>query len=456
MISIAVLGAGRSAGYFIDYTINLCKDRGWRLTIADMQTSHLEKYQADFPSLALMNASLNEQNERLRVIEGADWVVSLLPAFMHVDVAKDCLIKGCNLATASYVSEEMQELGAEAEKKGLIFLNECGLDPGIDHMSAVKIINDLRANGAEIIGYKSYCGGLIAPQFNDNPWKYKFSWNPRNVILAGNGVSTALLDGEIKVIPYHHNFQRPEEILMPDDSAYEAYINRDSLSYQSIYDLEDVKTMVRGTLRYPGYCRAWNILIHLGLTDNSYKYPLSEGMTYKEFLCSFLLGNNHTDIIDSIRQTIGMPDYEQDAIDKVLWTGLNSNEIVPTDTQGSPAAILQNLLEKKWLLKEDDHDLVVMQHQVKFTLEGETKMFVSSLHLEGEGRVSTAMSKTVGLPLAIAVKTLIDNPSKKKGIVIPIYKGIYEPVLEELKSFGVEFSEKVISLSEPVTESKPE
>ena len=455
MISITVLGAGRSAGYFIDYTIELCKLRNWRLTIADIHTTHLEKYQADFPSLLLKNVTLNDQAARLNVIEGADWVISLLPAFMHVDVAIDCLQAGCNLATASYVSEKMHELGAEAEKKGLVFLNECGLDPGIDHMSAVKIIHELRKQGAEIIGYKSYCGGLIAPQSNDNPWKYKFSWNPRNVVLAGSGVSTALIDGEIKVIPYHHNFQRPEEILMPDGTAYEAYINRDSLSYQSIYDLENVQTMVRGTLRYPGYCRAWNLLIHLGLTDNSYTYPLIEGTTYKEFFHSFLLGNNHDDISDSIRQSIGMPHYEQEAIDKVLWTGLNSEEIIPMDTQGSPAEILQNLLEKKWMLKENDKDLVVMQHQVSYLMDGKMNMLTSSLHLEGEGRVSTAMSKTVGLPLAIAVKTLIDQPIDKKGIVIPIYDSIYEPVLKELAEFGIVFKENSYTLSESISEGKP-
>ena len=454
MRSILVLGAGRSAGFFIDYIVKLSKERNWKLTIADLSVNHLESLKAINSSVDLQQVELSNAEARRKLIKEYDWVVSLLPAFMHVEIAKDCLRELSNFATASYVSDEMRLLGKVAEEKGLIFLNECGLDPGIDHMSAMKIIHELQENGSEVIGYQSYCGGLVAPEYANNPWKYKFSWNPRNVVLAGNGTSTSLVDGYLKVTPYHLNFQRPIPIKMPGNEAYEGYINRDSLSYQSVYGLKNVKTMVRGTLRYPGYCRAWNLFIHLGLTDHTYKHPIKKGMTYREFFHSYLLGNDHTDIAASIRNTLGMEDYEDDAINKVLWTGINEDEVIPENHDGSPSSILQGLLERKWKLEKDDKDLIVMQHQFEYLKNGKQHKIISSLQLEGEGNKGTAMAKTVGLPLAIAVKTLIDKPIKKKGIVIPIYKEIYKPVLEELEGYGIKFTEEV--LLESVTESKPE
>lgn len=454
MASIAVLGAGRSAGYFIEYFVGLCREQNWKLKIADLNVDHLKHYQENFPLLELVSAELSKEEERETVISGCDWVVSLLPAFMHPDVAKNCLSAGCNLATASYVSDEMKVLGEQAAEKGLVFLNECGLDPGIDHMSAMKIMDELRTKGATITGFQSYCGGLIAPDYlQDNPWKYKFSWNPRNVILAGNGTSTGLKDGTMKVIPYQRNFQFPVKIQLHTGDEYDGYMNRDSLSYQSVYNLENLNTMIRGTLRYPGYCRAWNIFIHLGITDNSYLYPLKAGMTYQEFFHSFLNGNDHNDISASIRNTLGMPEYEQEAIDKIIWTGINSNSLISLK-EGSPAAILQELLEQKWKLEKEDKDLVVMQHLINYTLNDEEFTFRSSLSIQGDGSYNTAMSKTVGLPLAMAVKQFLFKTIDLKGIVVPIYPEIYNPVLTELEQYGICFIEETIS--EPVSESKPE
>lgn len=454
MYSIVILGAGRSAGYLIDYFVTLCGSQNWSLKIVDFNVSHLAKYEGASASIEIISASLDVVEKRRAIIQGADWVISLLPAFMHADIAKDCLLETCNLATASYVSEEMRQLGHEAAKKGLVFLNECGLDPGIDHMSAMKIIDELRGKGANITGFESYCGGLIAEDsLGDNPWKYKFSWNPRNVILAGNGASTGLINGKLKVVPYHRNFQFPTLVEMPDGKKFDAYINRDSLSYQSVYDLEDVSTMIRGTLRYPGYCRAWNIMVHLGLTDHTYDFPLQKGMTYKEFFQSFLSGNDHNDPKASIRKSIGFPDYEAEAIEKVLWTGLNDEDMIPLE-KGSPASILQALLEKKWKLEKEDKDLVVMQHRITFSFNDESQTYLSSLVLEGENSTQTAMSKTVGLPLAMTVKQFLINNLPHRGIVLPIHADIYTPVLSELETHDIRFREQIVS--ETVTEGKPE
>jgi saccharopine dehydrogenase-like NADP-dependent oxidoreductase len=440
MSLIVVLGAGRSAGFFIDYTLDFTKQIGWNIRIVDINTSHLDSKKIDNPQLELVNGELSDDHVRLELIRGATWVVSLLPAFMHVKVAKDCLHEVCNLATASYVGEEMDSLSIKAESKGLIFLNECGLDPGIDHMSAVKIIHNIQNKGGKVLSFKSFCGGLVAEDCNNNPWGYKFSWNPRNVILAGQGTASFLNQGKLKYQPYQHVFQNPEVIVLPDGKTYEGYPNRDSIGYVEVYNLKNVETIVRGTLRYPGYCRAWNIFVHLGLTDDTYLYQLEEGTTYLEFFESFLM-QNKMPIGDRIRATIGMNDYEEDAIDRVLWTGINSNEVIPLKS-GSPAVILQNLLERKWKLQSTDRDLVVMQHLINYDLNGKSYEIKSSLCIEGEGDQRTAMSKTVGLPLAIALKTLITNPISEKGVIIPILPSIYEPVLKELESYGILFKEQ--------------
>lgn len=440
MSLIVVLGAGRSAGYFIDYTLAFTKEFGWKIRIVDLNTSHLASKTIDNPQLELVNGELANDHERLKLIEGATWVVSLLPAFMHVKVAKDCLAISCNLATASYVGEEMNSFSPEAQKKGLIFLNECGLDPGIDHMSAVKILHQIQNKGGKVISFKSYCGGLIAADCIDNPWGYKFSWNPRNVILAGQGTASFLHFGKVKYRPYQHVFQNPEVFVLPDGNSYEGYPNRDSISYKNVYELNEVQTLIRGTLRYPGFCRAWNILVHLGLTDDTYSFQLSEGITYREFFESFLVEND-LPIKARIKETIGMPDYEEEAIDRIIWTGLMSEEVIPLKS-GSPAVILQNLLEQKWKLQESDRDLVVMQHLISYELDGETFEIKSSLCIEGEKDQRTAMSKTVGLPLAIALKTLITQPIQEKGVIIPILPAIYEPVLQELESHGIYFEEQ--------------
>lgn len=445
MKRIVVFGAGRSAGFFIDYIFRLSKEQGWNLVVTDQHIDHLTHQFAGYENANCVISDVNDPLQRELIISGADWVISMLPAFMHGLIAKDCLRLNVNLATASYESEEMRSMRSEIESKGLQFLNECGLDPGIDHMSAMQIIHRLQAEGATITGFRSYCGGLVAHESIDNPWGYKFSWNPRNVILAGQGIAKYLEDGRLKFKPYNRLFAEPDTCRFSNDALYDAYPNRDSISYREVYGIENIKTMIRGTLRHQGYCRAWNIFVQSGLTDETYTFPLTEGMTYAEFFDAFLPGNG-SDFKGRIQQLIGNL-YEEVAIDRVLWTGIASDEIIPLQGNQSPAFILQELLERKWKLQPEDKDLVVMQHLFDYEQNGKQFKLSSSLHIEGESSQRTAMGKTVGIPLAIAVKNLINGTIKQKGLLLPVIPEIYEPVLKELESeFGIRFIEEELSL----------
>ena len=440
MLHIVVFGAGRSAGYFIDYMFQLCKSQQWKLSVADQHIEHLESLFSGYSNAYLIKADVTNAAERASLISNANWVVSMLPAFMHTLIAKDCLKLGVNMATASYESDEMRAMRSEIEAKGLQFINECGLDPGIDHMSAMHIIDRLHAKGAHITSFKSYCGGLVAHDCIDNPWGYKFSWNPRNVILAGQGTAKYLENGRLKFKPYSRLFREPETIHFSQLVSYDGYPNRDSLSYREIYGLKEIQTMVRGTLRHTGFCRAWNIFVQLGLTDDSYEFPLSDSTTYFDFFEAFLPGIGD-DLRSRLLAFMGS-EYEADAIDKILWTGITENIVIPLTGNHSPAFILQELLERKWKLQTQDRDLVVMQHLFEYTLDGRNMRISSSLHVEGENNVKTAMGKTVGIPLAITLKNLLLGKCSKKGLILPVIEEIYTPVLMELeRDFSIRFEE---------------
>lgn len=440
MSRILIIGAGRSSSSLIDYLLSNAKQYSWHVTIADANKQAVESKIAKYKDVAsavefdVHNASLREQ-----LISDSDFVVSMLPAFMHGDVAKDCVRLGKHVATASYVSTEMKELDAEAKKKNLILLNECGLDPGIDHASAMKVIHELQDKGAKITGFKSFCGGLVAPESNDNPWGYKFSWNPRNVILAGQGTAQFIEEGQLKFIPYNRIYTQIETIEVDGYGKFDAYANRDSIGYKEPYGLNDTKTMLRGTLRMPGYCKAWNVFVKLGLTDDSYKIKDANTLTYTDLLQSFL-PKGTASVKEKLIEFMGK-EMDAEVMTKLEYLELFSNKPIKLK-EGSPAELLQNLLEEKWLLKQGDKDMIVMQHQFDYELNGAKKKLNSSLVVIGDDEVHTAMAKTVGLPLAIAIKNFLTGKFKLYGVQIPIVKEIYEPMLVELESLGIIFVEK--------------
>jgi saccharopine dehydrogenase (NADP+, L-glutamate forming) len=445
MKTILLLGAGKSSGTLIQYLLNNSISDDFILKVGDLSLSAAQSKVNNHPNAIAFEFSIDNIEQRESEIQNADLVISLLPPALHILAARDCVRYKKNLVTASYVSDEINSLHKDAIAADILLLNECGLDPGIDHMSAMQIIHRLQADGATITGFRSYCGGLVAHESIDNPWGYKFSWNPRNVILAGQGTAKYLEDGRLKFKPYHRLFAEPDTCRFSNNALYDAYPNRDSISYREVYGIENIKTMIRGTLRHQGYCRAWNIFVQLGLTDESYTFPLTQGMTYAEFFDAFLPGNGR-DFTSRIHQLMGSQ-YEKVAIDRVIWTGIASDEIIPLQGNHSPAFILQELLERKWKLQPEDKDLVVMQHLFDYELNGQQMQLSSSLHIEGENSQRTAMGKTVGIPLAIAVKNLINGTIKQKGLLLPVIPEIYEPILEELENeFGIRFIEEEISL----------
>ncbi len=439
MTRILIIGAGRSSSSLINYLLQHAAQYQWHITIADANKKAVEaKINAHQAIAEAVEFDVHNVSLRETLIQKADFVVSMLPAFMHVDVAKDCVRFGKHLATASYVSADMKALDAEAKQKNILLLNECGLDPGIDHASAMKVIDEIKAKGGKITSFKSFCGGLVAPESNDNPWGYKFSWNPRNVILAGQGTAQFIEESQLKFIPYNRIYTQIETISIDGYGDFDAYANRDSISYKEPYGLQTIETLLRGTLRFPGYCKAWNVFVKLGLTDDTYKIKQANQLTYTSLLNSFLPSGKQS-VKEKLKTFMGA-EIDAEVMNKLEYLELFSDKPIIL-VEASPAEILQHLLEEKWLLKPGDKDMIVMQHQFVYELKGAKKQLNSSLVVIGDDEVHTAMAKTVGLPLAITIKNFLTGQFKLYGVQIPIVKEIYEPMLQELETLNIVFKE---------------
>ncbi len=431
---ILVLGAGKSSSYLIKYLTDQAVELDWQITIADSDIRAAQKKigRNKFAQAVWLDAS--NMNALTKLVGLHHLVISLLPPQMHAEVAKICLLHRKHLVTASYLTEEMKSLHKSAERAGLIFLNECGLDPGIDHLSAKKIIDEIHAQKGSVISFKSYCGGLVAQEYDTNPWNYKFTWNARNVILAGQQTARYLHDGKFQFIPPQRLFSQTEKVKI-NGVVYDSYANRDSLSYIQTYNLDHIKTMLRGTLRKSGFCEAWDVLVKIGLTDNSFKLNTSK-LTYAELLEALMPSNNKT-----LKKKLEQFTSDPGIINKIAWMGLlDKTKISLRDA--SPADVLQQLLERKWKLEKGDLDMIVMQHIVQYKLKNNTHNITSTLQLEGETETFTAMSKTVGLPLGIAAKLILEKQVNVKGVLIPIMPALYNPMLAELKKHGIIFKEK--------------
>jgi len=437
-MQLVVFGAGRSSGFLIEYLANVARDSNFpailvvdRAPYAGFQIKEELQSQIDW-----LVADINDDAFLENCVRNSDIVVSLLPVFMHLNVAKLCLKHTKHLATASYVSDGMRELHLEAEQKGLVFLNEMGLDPGIDHLSSSEMIKEIHQWGGEIESYESYCGGLVNPEseVHPNPWGYKFSWNPRNVVLAGQGgESIWLQDGETRKVQPSELFEHCKLLSIPGTHAVDldCYPNRDSLSYREIYRLNSVKTLQRGTLRRAGFCEAWQVLVRAGFTSHE-KNNKTLGTNWFEHITGFKTSRDWLKNLDD--QGILNPILSE----KLAYLDLDS---AIHQEQESNAEVLERLLMNKWKLEEADCDEVIMYHVIKYRMNERWYRMSSVLKLVGEGNGRTAMAKSVGLTLAMGVELLINNEIAQKGVVVPIFQPWGAKVLDKLKKFGIEFEE---------------
>lgn len=429
MRSVLVLGAGRSAPALVRYLQQESNPGQWQVFVGDLSFAAAAKL-AGNESHALA-FDLGEGTRAREVISQHDVVVSLLPPAFQVPVAALCLELGKSFFCASYASREMEAMHREAAKKGLLFLNECGLDPGIDHMSAMKLLQTIRGEGGVIESFESFTGGLIAKTTDPgNPWRYKFTWNPGNVVTAGRGTACYLRNNRYQYLPHNRLFRECISLTMPDGEPLEAYANRDSLRYIQAYNLEGVSTMLRGTLRYPGFCAAWDALVQLGCCDDSYALLSVNKMTHRAFVESFLPPG--IDSLEARMSELVRAEVSVAVLKCLTWSGFFEDTLVGLDA-GTPAQVLQQILNKRWAMQAGDRDRVVMLHRIRYGREGKQFECTSGFSAEGDPHGLTAMATTVGLPLAMAVQLFLEDKIKARGVQLPVAAEFYEPILHKLE-----------------------
>ncbi len=444
MRNILIIGAGRSSSSLIKYLLDKSSSEKIHITVGDLSIENAQHKINNHPNASAIKLDIFNRKNRTEAIEKTDIVISMLPAHLHIEVAKDCLTYGKHMVTASYVSKEMKSLHNQVVKKGLVFMNEIGLDPGIDHMSAMQIIDRIHENNGKMLLFESFCGGLVAPESDTNLWNYKFTWNPRNVVLAGQGgASMFIQEGTYKYIPYHKLFRRTEFLSINENEKFEAYANRDSLKYRSIYGLDTIPTMYRGTIRKVGFSRAWNVFVQLGMTDDTYTIENSEQLSYRDFTNLFLAYSP----TDSVELKFRL--YLKIDQDDIMWEKFLELDIFnPTKKvllkDATPAQILQKILMDSWTLQPNDKDMIVMHHILGYENETGKHQIESSMLIKGDDQTYTAMSKTVGLPVAMATLRILNKEITTPGVQLPIKKEVYEPILKELQNYGINFTEKEV------------
>jgi saccharopine dehydrogenase (NADP+, L-glutamate forming) len=441
---ILVIGAGRTAFTLIEYLQKQAEIQNWQITIAD-QSFELAKFRAGKNKLTKpIKFDVFDESQRDDEISLADVVVSLLPETLHIHLVKECLKYKVHLVTASYVSDQMNSFHEQAIKRNVILLNEMGLDPGIDHMETMRIINEVRQKGGTISSLKSYGGGLVADESNSNPWGYKITWNPMNVVTAGMASARYYKDGQLKVVPYNRIFLDTEIVEIPGIGKFESYPNRDSIKYKRIYHIPKIPNVYRGSLRRIGYCEAWNAFVQLGITDNRYIIPDSDSLTYEEFVSIYLDKKDGKSTREQLLEFLNVK-ADSKIMKKIDWLGLISKKEVKIK-DGKPAEILLELLKEKWEFKKNDKDMVILQTEVGYQIEKRKEKIISSLILFGKNSDNTAMSATVGLPLGIGVNLILNNKIKERGVLIPIHSDIYKPALRELSELGINPKERIVKL----------
>lgn len=438
MKNVLVLGAGLVARPYVQYML----DHDYKVTVASRTVSKAMRLIGDHPNGEARAFDITRQSKELpKLVRRKNLVISLLPYTFHVQVARECIRQKVDMVTTSYVSDEMRGLDNQAKKADIILLNECGVDPGQDHMSAMKIIHQAQAEGGKIISFTSFTGGLPAPDANTNPMGYKLSWSPRGVLLAGRNSALFLKDGKEVSIPAEELFNSCHVESVPELGEFEGYPNRDSLQYIDIYGLEGIQTMLRGTLRYPGWCKTMYSISRLGLLELEEK-PL-HGKTYAEFTQQLLKISKDADLKGEVANYLKL-DVDDNVLEKLEWLGLFSDRPIPIE-RGAPLDVVCSLFEKKLQYSSGERDMIVMQHM--FTVQaknGKTERIRSTLIDYGILHGDSSMSRTVALPAAIASHLILEREVKLKGVQIPIISELYEPILKELEELNIRFTEETI------------
>jgi saccharopine dehydrogenase-like NADP-dependent oxidoreductase len=419
--TIVLIGAGKSATVLIDYLITEAETNNWKFIIADSSREQVLLKTNNSPFAEAVQLDITDEEQRSRLIQRAHVVISMMPPTLHFLVAKDCVEYRKHLLTASYLDDKMKSLKEEISNRKLLFICEMGLDPGIDHMSAMKIIDEIKTSAGNITSFKSHCGGLVAPESDNNPWHYKISWNPRNIVMAGQSGAVYKENNEIKNITYSNLFDCSNEIVFDGLEGLAFYPNRDSLGYIPTYKLPDTATFLRTTLRHVDFFKGWNAVVHAGLTNDTEDIN-ADGLTFAKWSSPIL------------------PFVHADNRQMLEYLGLFDETPVPATAKTS-ADILQYLVEIKLKMEPADKDMIVMLHEFEYEQDGKTKILKSCLVVKGEDSLRTAMAKTVGLPLGIAAKLILNDTINLKGLHIPTVKEIYDPVLEELENAGIVFTE---------------
>lgn len=501
MKHIVLFGAGRSATVLIDYLKQVASDIVCRVTVADRDLAVVQSKVGDHPLVRAAAVNIDNEQQRKALVNDADVVISLLPPALHFHIATDCVESAKHLLTASYVDDKIRSLEKQVDEKGLLFLCEMGLDPGIDHMSAMQIIHSIKAKGGTITAFRSHCGGLVAPESDTNPWHYKISWNAANVISAGKAGALYRENGNVVSLGYTQLFDTNRIVKLDDDTFYAYYPNRDSLKYISTYQLQEASTFIRTTLRHPEFCFGWKNIVDLRLTDEEKVYQ-TDGITIADFFRQHfekygfgewlsqmlvsrlsyakemmeklmalieaeeqaekqgaeppdevLLVNEKgeldsvevDDIKDKAAETVAVKMHEANlSMKQLFFLGMDDETTMINRGLCSAADVLQFIFETKLALQPEDKDLVVMLHEIDYELNGGTHSVRSALSVTGEDGVRTAMAKTVGLPLGIAAKLILEGQLAAKGLLIPTVPDIYEPVLRELKQNGIVFQEETV------------
>jgi saccharopine dehydrogenase-like NADP-dependent oxidoreductase len=442
---ILILGAGQSAAYLISRLLEQASEAHWFVTVADRDFELARQQVGESNSGKALQFDINDATQRSAQIEAADVVINMLPPAFQDLVAWDCVNHGRHMLSVSYEDQAVRDLGQDARRKGVLLLCELGLDPGIDHMSAAALIQRLKDDGGEVRGFRSYGSGIPGQEGTQNPLRYVITWNPRNVAMSGFDGAQYVENDRIKLVPFHQVFHHTWAVEVDGVGMLEAYPNRDSLAYLKAFGLGKVQTMIRGTLRYPGWSETWAQIVQLGLPNESLRIPRLAERTYREVVEMFLpLNITESNTEQRLARFLHISPTGS-IMEKLRWLGLFEDE--PTGCKGdTAAAMLIEMLERKMPLPGDQSDLVILVHELEVDYpnsDRSAEKITSTLIANGEVGGFTAMSKTVGLPTAMAVELLLNGKLDLCGNQIPTHPSIYEPVLRGIAAEGLAFKEKV-------------